>query len=480
MLSGFSIKPYRNKRLADYSKRMNSPRGMEQNIVDKIMVAVLKEQGYSWEENTSSVYDPNALYDQLQRFSPENSVDVSTDSNSWKRAIAATFKVFAKPKSAPFLRALSSADDVWAALKPEKSSGLPLMTSKGDDFFYAMNRELQVKLGKKSPSPCIAYKRTQLGGKTRLVWGYPLEMTIMESRFARPLIKKFMSITTTMAFGQPKFVLGARVERINSSYGQTYGLDFSKFDSTVPNRLIHLAFSILGTWFSEEDKAKFGWSNIIKYFLYTPIVMPNMKLYRGKKSGVPSGSYFTQLVDSIVNTLVQFWLAEECGYSLNWEKFMVLGDDVIISIPHEIKLEKIAEKLKTIGMIMHPEKTKREAHFLGATWKKGIPYRDIHEIVQKMVYPENYRKYPSSDRYERRILALQLMHQYMASYANVTEMISGFYKTGNLGMIDESPPFLKAHADVKWDRHHVDNAFRHLGNNADGVKRVTLGSRLFA
>lgn len=480
MLSNFRVRPYKSKRIVSYQKRMSSPRGMEHNIVDKIMVSILKEQGYSWEEDTSSVYDPQILYDTLARYSPDNDVEVSTDSDSWRRAIAATFKIFAKGKNHDYLNVLHSHEDIMDALKLEKSSGLPAMTSKEDDFWYAINREQQVLLGKKAPSPCIAYKRTQLGGKTRLVWGYPLEMTIMESRFARPLIKHFLGYQTTMAFGQSKFNLGARVERINQSYGQTYGLDFSKFDSTVPRRLIHVAFSILSTWFSPEDLERYGWSQIVKYFVYTPIVMPNGKLYTGKRHGVPSGSYFTQMIDSIVNTLIQFWLSNELGYSLSWENLLVLGDDVLISIPKEVDLTSISEKLLTIGMVMHPDKTKKEAHFLGATWRKGIPYRDTHELLKKMVYPENYRKYPSQDRYERRILAMQLMHQYAASYANVAPMLLKFYASNDMGMVDESSHLIKAHANVEWEKDMFDNAFKHIGLGDDGVFRPYLSTRLFA
>lgn len=478
MLSGFTIKPYRSKRLDFYRKQMETPRPKEKTIVDWIMFAVLKEQGFSWQENSSSVYDPNVLYDTLQRYSPEFAVDVDTNTESWRRAIAAVYKIFARKENESYLEPISDIQGVRDALKLEKSSGLPLMTTKEDDFYYAINREQQVLLGKKTPAPSIAYKRTQLGGKTRLVWGYPLEMTIMESRFARRLIEKYLRKQTPMAFGLSKFLLGARVENINQRFGQTYGLDFSKFDSTVPQRLIHLAFSILSTWFRDEDLEKFGWKEIVKYFIYTPIVMPNSKLYRGKCHGVPSGSYFTQLVDSVVNCLLQFWLAEEVGYSLSHEGFMVLGDDVIISIPREVELTELSEKLKTIGMIMHPEKTTREAHFLGATWIKGIPYRDMEEVLQKMVYPENYRKYPSADRYERRILAMMLIQQYAASYANVAPMLEGFYKTGDMGMVDESPPGMKAHANVEWDKILVESII-HMGDPAK-VLRDTLGARLFA
>ena len=448
-------------------------------IEDKIMVSILKEQGYSWGKDTSSYYNPQALYDALARYSPDKAVDVDMTTPEWKRAFAATYKVFAKPKYLNQLIPLYQPEQVYKALKVEKSSGLPAMTSKEDDFWYAYNRAEQVLLGTKAPSPCIALKRSQLGGKVRLVWGYPLEMTIIESRFARPLIATFLERTTTMAFGLSKFVLGGRVAKIDDSYGQTYGLDFSKFDSTVPANLIHAAFDILKTWFDGNDLDALGWDVIEDYFIHTPIVMMNGKCYFGKRHGVPSGSYFTQLIDSIVNTMLQFWLANLEHYSLSWEGFMVLGDDVIISIPREVSLHKLAKHAESIGMIIHPEKSVKRAHFLGATWIKGLPYRCTEEILKKMAYPENYRMYPAKEYLSRFWLAQQLMMQYAASYANVFPMLEKAYGTGNCGMVDESPHFiLQAHGVQEWYREIVSGANQWIIE--EPTPRRLLSARLMA
>lgn len=478
MLSSFTVKPYHSNRLSSYSKRMSTPRGRDKNIVDKIMVSILKQQGYSWPENTSSEYDPQALYDSLARYSPNNDVFIDVTTSSWKRAIAATFKIFAKSSYHPYLNPLYTADEMWSAIKPSKSSGLPMMEKKGDDFWYAMNREQQIREGLKVPSPCIANARTQLGGKTRLVWGYPLEMTLLESRFASRLIERYMEMITPMAAGISKFELGGRISSIEGAYGQTYGLDFSKFDSTVPRKLIEIVFSILATWYTEEDRKNLGWDAIVRYFIYTPIVMPNQKLYRGKKFGIPSGSYFTQLVGSITNCLIQFWLAEECGYSLNNEKFLVLGDDVILSIPKEVPLDSLKSKLEMIGMIMNPDKTRTDSHFLGAVWIRGIPYRETTELLQKMVYPENYRKYPSQNTVDRLWLGYQLIMQYSAAYANATQFLMNFFGTGNVDVVDQAPIGVRAMTKSVWEEYQV-SALEFIARDPNRV-RHSLGARLMA
>lgn len=438
VLTEFKARPYRSKRISNYCQRMSqASTGV---VVDGIVARVLRDQGFSWEEDTSSNYDPQALYDALERYSPSQSVSINLKEGNWKRAFNATFKLFAKPKHVEKLHALRSPTEVHAAIKPNKSSGLPMMTTKEDDFWYAWDRADQVRTGRKNPSPCIAYKRTQLGGKTRLVWGYPYEMTIIESRFARPLIQTYLTRNTTMAFGNSSFELGAEIARIDNSFGQTYGLDFSKFDSSVSASLIYAAFDILATWFTPQERNEFGWNIMVDYFIKTPIVMPNGKLYTGKRHGVPSGSYFTQMVDSIANTIVQFYLASKFNYSLSWEDFKVLGDDVIVSIPREVNLSDLANEVSSFGMHLHSEssKSKRYAHFLGATWVKGIPFRPHGEILKKMVYPENYRVYPSKTWKGRYHLAIQLIMQYCSAYANAVDFLP---RTNSIDRWDESPVF---------------------------------------
>ena len=396
----------------------------EKTIVDGILDAVLTQQGFEIEENTSSYYDPKFIFEALARYSPSQSKRVDVNTPEMKRAIAATYKIYAKKKGMPFLKTLKTLTAIRNALKMDKSAGLPFMGKKEDSFFYAIDREKQVRDKIKKAAPCLAMTRTQLGGKVRLVWAFPFEMTIIESRFAWPLIQHFLTANTTMAFGLTKFELGGIIDNIDHSYGVTCGLDFSKFDSTISADLIYLAFQILGTWFTEEEKKEYGWDLIVDYFIHTPIVMPNGRVYFGKKHGVPSGSFFTQLVDSVVNTIVQFYMAARLGYSISKWKFKVLGDDVIISIPAEVSLDNYERVVKEeLGLIMNADKTKRYAHFLGATWINGIPYREKGEILQKMKYPERYRVYPEKDKVGKFVCANQIMLQYCSAYANAVNLL---------------------------------------------------------
>lgn len=383
--------PYRRQGIKAYVANMS--KANDHVIFDDRIAMILSQQGYSWEERPRSIYDPQQLWDAL------NIYDKPTF-EGWddhlERGARLAYKVFSRDAriDEPFLRALNGEEEISAAVDLSKSSGLPNLTKKLNDLTYALDREYQVRVGKKIPSPCIAFKRTQADNKTRLVWGYPFEMTIMEARFARPLINKFLNKRSTMAFGLYKSELGAIIEsEIRKEDGYIYALDYSKFDTKASKRLIKRAFSILKTWFSLDDLHSLGWNKVVNYFLHTTIVMPDGHLYVGKSHGIPSGSYFTQLIGSIINTILMGAINSRFRLNLSWREFLVLGDDSIFSSNKKISIGAIAEFVKQYGYIVNVKKSKEEFHFLGAYWKCGMPDNSVDELVHKALFPETYRQY---------------------------------------------------------------------------------------
>jgi hypothetical protein len=224
-------------------------------------------------------------------------------------------------------------------------------------------------------------------------------------------------------------VLGTRI-RVSSYQGKfAYSLDMKSYDSTLPSVLIKEAFKILQTWFDGDQVIWLGeqpfavrdlWPKVMKYFINTPIVMPDRRIYYGKQHGVPSGSYFTQLVDSVVNVMICGALSSKFGFGVTTERLLVLGDDLVFWSDKLQDLGVVSRWLeKSIGVQLNVEKsrvTKRgeAVPFLGRNWINGFPSWDIDEILKRMVYPERYRirsKDPEKRRREVRML--------IASYATV-------------------------------------------------------------
>lgn len=424
--------PFRRVALKSYISQMNTPN--PKVVFDDHVAELIKVQGFDWEEDPRSIYDPQQLYTALERYATDQVEhwDVHLEYGFRK-----AYKIFAKPRTGKHIQPLQGTDVITEALKLSKSSGLPLMVKKADSLVYSFDREDQIRRGLKAPNPCVAYKRTQKGNKTRLVWGYPLEMTIMEARFARPLIDHFKVRRTPMAFGMTTCELGAYIHnRFEQQPGVSVCLDYSKYDSTISAEMIRRAFTILATWFEKEKQELYGWETIIKYFIHTPIVMPDGHLYVGKNHGVPSGSYFTQLIDSVVNVALCYALSSRFGFEFSERGVFVMGDDSIMRIRGKFSLPEMAAYLREFGLILHEDEKSRvgENHFVGAVWEKGKPNSPLDELTKKAVYPEQFRVYGEKSRRG----AEDVLRNYATSYLSAWQLVPN------------SRPYLMVALDKPW------------------------------
>lgn len=404
------LRPYKLPALSSYS--INHSREETPILFDDKVAEVLDEMDVDYGDvlEPRSVYSFSKLLAALARYDPSEEVTVVLDEHV-KRGIALAFRSFAKPRGARVLKRVELGNESvisnWSG-----SAGLTAYgQSKREAFSHGVSVAKDILTGAKAPEPCLAFARTQKAGKTRLVWGYPLSMTLIEGIVGYPLIQEFKALDTPMAFAERKSVTGAKILSSTVQNAFWYGLDASSFDATIQRVFIDVAFSILRTWFDGADKyTQHVLSVVQNYFTFTPIVIPRpghpgeTSLVVGKRFGVPSGSYFTQLVDSIVNTIVLGALSSRFGFRLNFRDFMVLGDDSVFFTDTHLDLSVISEYVQTtFGIRINPEKSKHgrtgeDVPFLGVKWRKGIPYRDPREALAKMLYPERFRKYNNVQR----------------------------------------------------------------------------------
>lgn len=437
--------PWRRGPLKGWIKSLESMERLPP-VYDVLLAEVLEQQGYRPDYKPASLVHLDQLFNALENFSPEHNTRIDIEDPTVAEGMKMAWKVFAKPANVERIKPLRLID-TEPHIKKSKSAGLTMLHhTKGEAMEYAMGRAGQILNGVKSPNPCLAGIRSQAKdpetgriedyvGKTRLVWAYPAEMTLIEAKFAVPLYEIFKRKRTTMMFGRSKMDVGCLIDSAVKNTGDcVYGLDYSKFDSTIPAYLIRYAFKILRTWFDFSGEDQSAWDTVIKYFIHTPIVMPDGNLYTGKKHGVPSGSYFTQLIDSIVNTVLIGALSKNFNLSVSWRHFFVLGDDVILSTYKGLDLHQVADYLKdTFGIILHPTKCEvHKAHFLGADWPVVTPVRDIQELVNKAVWPERYRSYNGDTRAEKVDDAQQVLLSYSKSYYNAWNLVMKRFRMANV------------------------------------------------
>ena len=345
------------------------------------------------ERDNKSEYHPAKLVGQLARYGKKPDLS-KVDRYALEQAKGYTFRAFGGSGE---LSPVPLDDNLRFVAKMDKSSGLPELTKKGEAFEADLARAVRISTGDKTPDPCVAYHRIQHGEngpKTRLVWGYPQAMFLLEAKYAPRLIDKFLHRRTPMVFGLKKSQVSARMQQIQNSWLR-YSLDFSGFDSSIAEEFIQFAFDVLRTHFSfnsfEDDVV---WSIIERYFIHTPIMMPDTQVWV-KHHGVPSGSYFTQMVDSIVNYMaVTYAWIRATGLAVQEGRVLVLGDDSLVGQSKFVPLDVLSEFMAELGLNLNTQKTEisyygeTDPHFLGHYWSGGFAYRPLREIAVRLAFPE--------------------------------------------------------------------------------------------
>lgn len=253
--------------------------------------------------------------------------------------------------------------------------------------------------------PDLAWTRTQISDlatpKIRHVWGKSFENIILEGITASPLIDAYRASDSPIVIGVNTYkrlpliiaqACSGSPDNPMPQYG--IGIDFKSFDSSPQPWLIDLAFNIIEEnieFAEEEQRLSFEYSKY--FFIHTPVVMPDGRLWR-KHIGIPSGSYFTQLVGSIVNHIIMSYIQLKL-YGRTF-KTWVLGDDSLFGIPAELgppDFSAMSEIVKPFGFTIHPDKcvvamNPRDLDFLGHCARFSRVEREDARLMRMVLYPE--------------------------------------------------------------------------------------------
>jgi len=196
------------------------------------------------------------------------------------------------------------------------SSGLPYMRRKGDVKDKALN-DYHALIAMNLPA--VLFTRTQEGGKTRNVWGFAIAQTLREMRYYRLLLEVQKKKDWRSALVGPDAVAQQVTNALD--YAEATGkelvsIDFSAYDTTISDELIARSFELIGSMFQSANHDEIV--EIANYFHTVGIWTPD-GVYQGPH-GVPSGSTFTNEVDSIA----QYIVAWEHGFE---HMCQIQGDD---------------------------------------------------------------------------------------------------------------------------------------------------------
>ena len=226
-------------------------------------------------------------------------------------------------------------------LLKSSSAGLPYMMKKGlvlDKAFRSYESELGVY-------PCVLYTRTQEQRKTRGVWAFPISDTILEQTYLMPFLNGVeRRLSWRQALNGPEAVdegvTNLLLRRTDNDL--VYCVDFSAYDATVKPEHSYGAFAAIANQFQPQCSEELY--RIYRRFVTIPVYTPDGEVVG--PHGVPSGSSFTNTVDS----LVQF---QASGRNYNCQ---IQGDDGIYLIPKNER-DSFPERFKRAGLTLNESKS---------------------------------------------------------------------------------------------------------------------------
>jgi len=291
-----------------------------------------------------------------------------------------------------------SIDKAMDYLKNSTNSGLPYYTRKSKVKLKVKSRFNDL-LSKKYP--CILFERTQEGNKTRAVWGYPIADTLLEMQYYRPLLDYQRKLSWRSAIVGPDEV-DRQITRImrKANYFSDHvflSIDFSSYDASVGKELQSASFNYI------KDLFQFSCSKDLNFirdrFNTIGLLTPDGVI--SGSHGVPSGSTFTNEVDSIS----QYLIATSSG-CVHADNIQIQGDDGVYLVASE-DLDELIKSFELAGLNVNKEKSRTSRR--SCTYLQNLYHPDYHEdglirgvyptyrALNRLIYQERWSQFEDFD-----------------------------------------------------------------------------------
>lgn len=290
--------------------------------------------------------------------------------------------------------------------------------------------------------------------KVRLVSMVDIWQILAELMFSGP-IQYLIGKADYYAGGKNPNELHSLVTTSRSQSRFWLSLDYSHYDQSLPSWLIEDAFDILWKCFnpSASNKSwKWLWDIIVNDFIHKAFVGRDGKLCYAH-DGVPSGSMFTQIIDTICNLLMITTYFEHLSEGLSF-KSIICGDDNLIYTNFEVDSEDVASYIKhCFGITCNADKcshgTKGEdPEFLSRVWRTNGAWREPLELWSKLCYPERRRPYHREPQLQPELIVYSYILAYplgMRDLMDVDKFMRDnvrYMKSWNKSVLDYQSGFL--------------------------------------
>lgn len=403
-------------------------------------------EGYSFSRNLK-IY--SSIEDAMERFTRPDHTSFRWNQN-YQKSLEALKGVFSKLRKHPLH--YYSVDDIVKTLpKMDTHSGYTYILSgekkKGDNMegiYDKFIEELESALERGSfNKPIMIGFRTQASGeyddegnrtskckhKLRVVSMIDLVVIIAELMFAKP-IQDFMAQQTFYAGGKDELKISEIITNWRVRYNRFLSIDYKAFDQSISSWLIQDAFEIIKSGFIMNEKEERLFDIIINDFINKTFILNEGLL--DSHRGVPSGSMFTQIIDTIVNVLV----VQTFFFSMNEEASMiVMGDDNAIFTSCQVELDDLASYIrKNFGLEVDTSdksnvgNTKKDnVKFLSRFWRFDGQWRHPNQLLSRLLYPERFRNYTDEIGPEHVIYAFILTYKLgMIRFLDVSRFLQDY------------------------------------------------------
>lgn len=305
------------------------------------------------------------------------------------------------------------------------SAGYGYIGNKSDNYLLARNHAtrryfdwLDKRFTYYEHTPCLAFVRTQLSPviepKVRHVFGSPFHQILLEGTVACPILDKIIGSACPWYIGHVIYKeLTSDFLRQYSQEDFIYAIDFSGFDQSINPFFIKQFFNLLKkhvTFERTQDELVLDFCQ--EYLLNCPVLMPNGDLYI-MRHGLASGSYFTQLIGSFTNHVLQtaFHLAHRSRIAAQ----LYLGDDSLVTSTTSFTVEDFSNYFESFGFKVNLTKSiftrsLSEVYFLGHNFKGSRLSRDDFTIACLLLHTE--RGSPTVEESMIRVLSLLVDSSY--------------------------------------------------------------------
>nr|QPN36951.1 RNA-dependent RNA polymerase [Praha partiti-like virus 1] len=213
-----------------------------------------------------------------------------------------------------------------------KTKGMVIDSKEGVNMLHSINHKYKTQSNVQMPA-CLVVPTSCTspdGSKVRLIWSFPIDITVSEAMFGIPIIKAL----------PVDYVPSPETHHDTFCGTGAKSFDFSRFDGTVPRWLIEEAFKHVWNMIDTSSYAatpstpyeckpysrnslKVLFNRLKHYFIHTPFrVKPDGHVFH-KHEGVPSGSYFTNIIDTLCSYAIMRYIHDiDCS-----SQDVTYGDD---------------------------------------------------------------------------------------------------------------------------------------------------------